>query len=288
MDKNEADSINRSGNTTSTDPMADTATGQANKSASNASDTNVKESQQVKVRTISEKEKRVMDTTDDVSESMDSGNSNGKQPVAQHWKTIFALLILLVGACARVAFLSTGFLHAKDNQVDEFDRLADNFAVELVHAFKDYELFGLWIHESCRSRGKAKAGRMEPLGTCSRQDFRELYEHIRSVGLEFQSAQFIPYVRHEDREAVEAEAEAFYEEYYPTINYTGIGGLFPRDGRGLVVLPQEEKEFYWPVHYIEPMLENEEAIDLDIYSSPTQQTTIQHAVESWNRVSPID
>jgi hypothetical protein len=107
-------------------------------------------------------------------------------------KIIFASLILIVGACASAAFLAIGILNAKASQADEFDKLTDEFVVKLQGAFNDYELFGRWIHESCRERGRE--GNL--LGICNRQEFHELYEYILSAGPDFQSAQFMPYVPH--------------------------------------------------------------------------------------------
>ena len=215
------------------------------------------------------------------SSSTSSSVSFARNQLLQTWKLGLAALILLVGACTSAVFLSSGILNEQEEKSSEFDRRADEFVDLLKNAFKDYELFGLWIHESCRARERSEVGGLVPLGTCSRQDFRELYEHISSVGLEFQSAQYMPYVAQADRAAVEAEARDFYGEHYPNVTYRGIVGLFPTEEGGLTVLPQDEKDFYWPVHYIEPVEGNEKAIDLDIYSSPSQQKTIDHAVRTW-------
>lgn len=208
-------------------------------------------------------------------------NNSATNAFAGHRKTIFAVLIFLMGACAAGAFLYNGIVNAQQVQTAEFDQLASEFIVQLENAFKDYELFGLWIKESCRKKSRTSGETSTPLGICSRQDFRELYEYIESAGLEFQSAQYMPYVPRDKRSSVEAEAQAYYEAQYPHVNYRGIVGLFPKDGGGLKVEPQEERDFYWPVHYIEPVLGNEAAIELDLYSSPSQQTTIEHAVNTW-------
>eukprot|EP00980_Cylindrotheca_fusiformis_P016025 scaffold4715_cov115-Cylindrotheca_fusiformis.AAC.9 len=200
---------------------------------------------------------------------------------------IFALLIFLVGAAASVAYLTRGIIDAKDEQSDQFHSLAAEFVIKLQDVFEDYRLFGLWIHESCRSRGFAETGNsgrnasQNVLGICSRQEFREIHEYITSVGLDFQSIQFMPLVKQEQRDAVEAEARSFYEEEFPDVTYRGIVGFFPNGEGGLEMQPQREEEMYWPVHYIEPVVGNERAIDLDLYTSPTQKKTIQNVVTKW-------
>ncbi|CAB9527207.1 sensor kinase/phosphatase LuxQ [Seminavis robusta] len=217
-----------------------------------------------------------MDNASSSSNSDIVARGGGKRSI------IFAFLIFLVGAGASAAFLSIGILHAKQDQANQFDQLTSEFVVKLQDAFHDYELFGLWIVESCRAREgvSARNGSSNVLGICSRQDFRELYIHIRRVGLEFQSAQFMPRVSRDEREAVEASSRSFYKDKYPHVNYRGVVGLFI-DDEGVKVEPQDERDFYWPVHYVEPVVGNEAAIELDLYSSPTQQKTIEHATSSW-------
>lgn len=200
---------------------------------------------------LKQKQNNQSSANDDTSTSSTSTNNNNHMVYQR--KVIFALLIFVVGAAASVAFLSTGIVTAKQDQSDQFSRMASEFVVKLQDAFQDYEMFGLWIHESCRSRGTAESARNpseNTLGICSRQDFKDIYEYIYSVGLDFKSVQFMPLVKRDQREAVEADARAYYEENYPQVGYRGIVGLFPKEGGGLTVLPQEEEDFYWPVHYV--------------------------------------
>lgn len=190
--------------------------------------------------------KEQLEVTEDTSNTSEAEGS--LQSVMMNRKNIFATLILIMGACASGAFLAIGIVNAKQNQTTAFDRMAEDFVVKLQGAFNDYEIFGLWLHESCRVKGTSTSTN-NVLGICSRQAFRELYEYILSVGLDFQSAQFMPYVPHDKRLAMEAEAREFYEDKYPHVEYRGVVGLFINE-EGVKVLPQDEHEFYWPVHYI--------------------------------------
>lgn len=137
-------------------------------------------------------------------------------------------------------------------------------------AWGEYELFGLWLHAACRSspdriiQGQAPTASSSNLGICSRDEFRDVYEYIVSFGVEFKVAQLIPFVSAEARIGLESEAREFYAERYPQINYTGLVVRTLDEEGNIVVRPQSEKPFYWPVHYLEPIDGNELAIDLDV------------------------
>ena len=237
-------------------------------------------------------------------------------------KCLFAILIVVVGTVAASAFVSLGVTSFHKEQQLLFSTSATQFATSLEEAFNDYEIFGLWIHESCRASPYRTNGvlgttvrpptlplpaagddavsgtiattaatsfnkndtstRRNSLGLCSRKEFRELYEYVQSVGLNFQSAQFMPNVTHAQRAVLEEEAAEYYEEHYPELDYRGITGLFPKpEGGGVNILPQVEQPFYFPVHYVEPVIGNEAAIELDLWSSQIQRKTIESAMGNW-------
>ena len=130
------------------------------------------------------------------------------------WTKLFALLILVIGCVASAGFLYVGIKAVQDDQDEQFIRNAADLSQRIESAWNDYEVAGLWIHEACRSR------------SFSRADFLVLYEYLISGGLDFQAAEFIPNVTHEEREASEAESKAYFQEQYPDIvNYVGYRGL---------------------------------------------------------------
>lgn len=84
------------------------------------------------------------------------------------------------------------------------------------------------------------------------------------------------------REAVESDSRQYYDEKYPDIQYGGMTGFFPdTETGGFNIAPQVNRSVYWPVHYLEPVLGNEGAIDLDVYSSPVRRETIEKATSTW-------
>ncbi len=109
-----------------------------------------------------------------------------------------------------------------------------------------------YVHNTCRS------------GNFTRSDFRFLHEYLIDAGLGYKAVQFTPYVTHDERARMEQEAEAYYREYYPHVNYRGIVSFV--DGISTDTEPRSNQSFYYPIHYMEPIPGNEAAIDLDYYS----------------------
>jgi len=151
---------------------------------------------------------------------------------------LFALLMVFVGGIASASFLYIGITSAKQDEQEQFNRRAAEVVQELKSAWEDYQVAGLWIHESCRK-------------DCTRQDFRELYEYLKSDGLEFQAAEFIPNITQEEREQVEEEDKQWYAENYPDVVFHGLKGFEPDEEseNGLSMQNRSEQPFYFPVRY---------------------------------------
>ena len=104
------------------------------------------------------------------------------------------------------------------------------------------------------------------------QDFRFLHEYLLDAGLDYKAVQFAPYVTHDERAKMEQEAEAYYREYYPHVNYRGIVSFV----NGTTdTEPRSNQSFYYPIHYMEPIPGNEAAIDLDYYSIESRRVTVE-------------
>jgi CHASE1-domain containing sensor protein len=187
------------------------------------------------------------------------------------WAIPGVVLALGIGACA--AFLVLGLGSAQSETESSFQRFFELCVRDIQEAWSDYSQSGLWVHEEFQS------------GNVSRQHFRELYEHLvaePSFGerLEVQGVSFVPRVEASERIKYENEAREFFKDY-PTVNYTGFRGFEPTQYGNLTIQSRSEQPFYYAIHYIEPIVGNEAAIDLDLYSSATRRATINHALETW-------
>lgn len=131
------------------------------------------------------------------------------------------------------------------------------------------------MHDTCRRTRNT-----------TRAEFRAAYEYLLATGLRFESAQCSPNVTHAERPAFEARARAYYAEHYPLpatttgVDYHGVTGFVtdPLTGELTVARPSPPRPFYFPVHYLEPVLPNAPAIELDMYSFPSQKAEIDLAV----------
>ena len=189
-----------------------------------------------------------------------------------HTKAISsAVITMLLAVAGGAAFLSIGIRKANQQSYDSFENRAFELVRLLETTWKDYEYVTLSAHNLCRRERNT-----------TRQEFRDFYLYLLAEGLEFESIQCSPNVTHADRERYETEAKNFYEQHYPTVNYSGIIGFIPDpvDEDNLIVVPSPDLDFYFPVHYLEPVLPNAPAIELDMYSYPSQKNEIDLAVTS--------
>ena len=196
---------------------------------------------------------------------------------AKNTPILFALIIFLFGVLACTAFLLVGISGA--NKVE--DTLFYSHSLERVSqiesAWDDYTVAALWIHHACWKRN------------FTRLDFKELYEHLKSTGLDFQSASFCPNVTHAEREGTEAEARAYFQKIAPDWTYRGFVGLEPTTNTtnttnadpAITLQHRSIQPFYFPIHYAEPFTGNEASIDFDPYSSIPRKEAIDLALRTW-------
>ena len=175
------------------------------------------------------------------------------------------LLVFTLGLATSGAFMALGVSSAFQTQEDQFVRSATDLANKIQSALEDYVNAAALIHNRCHSR------------SLTRKDFRELYEYLIAGALDFQAAQFHPFIAHEERRDAESEAETYYTMNYPYINYRGIVE-FQSDIQADEVYKRPRQEYYYPNHFVEPIEGNEAAIDLDYYASGTRRRTVTACV----------
>lgn len=182
---------------------------------------------------------------------------------------IYAALVVLIGLGASIAFVVVGIQNHNKDSEESFDRRSSELVQVIKNAFQDYETAVRNTHSVCRRERNT-----------SRYAFQEHYEYLVADGMDFQAIQCAPNVTHPERAAMEAEALAFYEKEYPTtVNYVGFKGFEMNPETGSVgIMPRSEADFYFPIHYSEPVIPNAGAVGLDIYSSSMQYREIDLAV----------
>jgi signal transduction histidine kinase len=179
---------------------------------------------------------------------------------------VITALILVLGIASSAAFLAVGLSGAHEQQVDHFERGAADLVKKIQSEFEQYVSAASVIHNRCRSRN------------FSRQDFRDLYEYLIDGGHTFKAVQFASNITRDERSVMEAEARAYYSEHYPEVNYRGFEGFESEVQSSLE--PRSEQDFYFPIHYIEPVQGNEAAIDLDYYSHVSKRRTLLTSLDT--------
>lgn len=202
----------------------------------------------------------------DPSGDSSSATSSASTTVQHRRLTIsIMILILILGLASASSLLALGVSNAVAQQTKQFQRAAEDLTLQIEASFSKYVQATSLIHMRCRSRN------------FTRTDFRELYEYLTANGdLKFEAMQFDPNVTHADRAAYEEEAREFYATNYPWVNYTGFVGFEGKEGTS----PRSEHDFYFPIHYMEPIAGNEAAIDLDYYSHISRRQTLLYTLEN--------
>lgn len=204
------------------------------------------------------------------SSGCDSGSSTTGQLsrlVNNRW--LWTTLILVLGGAASTAFLVLGILDEQSSSAERFQYTASGTALSVKAAWNDYEIFALWAHESC---SQTESYDPEPtwdeaLRICTWEEFRNVYEQILSSGLGLFSLQYVTRVDHRYRADVEEDSRIYVAEHMPGLNYTGFTAL----GEGGIA-PSPEKDYYYPIHRVEPLADNAAVLDMDVYGDPGGRT----------------
>mmetsp|Transcript_42487 Transcript_42487/g.102348 ORF Transcript_42487/g.102348 Transcript_42487/m.102348 type:complete len:947 (+) Transcript_42487:339-3179(+) len=201
----------------------------------------------------------------DDDEEHDDRSTNSQQLVnSDNRLYLIVTLIVILGAATGGALLAIGLTSANDSQTELFQRRASDLVTQIQRSWNDYVTAAAWVHGRCRDRQFTRA------------DFRRSYEYLVNSGLDFQAVQYDPNVTRAERPLYEAEAEGFYAQNYPSIEYRGFVGFEYDNSTSLE--PRSEQDYYFPIHYMEPVDGNVAAIDLDYHSSGSRKRTVLHCM----------
>ena len=185
---------------------------------------------------------------------------------------LLSCAVLFLGGSLTSAFLTVGIMDEKEANWHHFEQSASDTARLIRSAWLQYETFSLWAHESCHQLAASTRNSTELddiLHMCSREEFRNIYEQIISVGLDVHSLQYVPKVEHRYREEAEAESKSWLEEFHPEVTYQGFTARKWTD-EGPLTFPAPLRPFYFPIRRIEPFHDNEAVYDYDTFYSSSE------------------
>ena len=87
-----------------------------------------------------------------LAHSENSSTTDSTKHYLAHRKFTFTSLMMLVGAAASAAFMTLGINSAIHEQETQFYTATKEFSKAIDAAWHEYEVYGLWIHESCRPK----------------------------------------------------------------------------------------------------------------------------------------
>jgi hypothetical protein len=147
-------------------------------------------------------------------------SSGTHQPNSSDRAMAFSILIAFIGVGVSTAFFGLGLRGAESDQTLQFESHASKIIKSVEGKWNDFEVAGLWIHETCRSSADQKDTHISR-GICSREDFLELYEYLVSTGLDFEAIAWVPNVTQVDRVILEEESRTCKFRMHPI----GRGGI---------------------------------------------------------------
>lgn len=166
-----------------------------------------------------------------------------------------ALLIIFIGMAIAAIVLGLDIPNQKQAQNERFDKVADEAFLKFESALEDYKVSGLWLHQACYNK------------EMSFEDFRNVYEHITSTGLEFQTLSCGLNVSSSEREAYENMSRTYLNDNYPDARYGGFIGCGPSSPAGECLFgPAANASYYFVTHFAEPLEAeyNIQRIDFDV------------------------
>jgi len=141
----------------------------------------------------------------------------------------------------------------------EFRNLATAPSLRLAEAMQDARDFQLI----------SLAGLFEASQEVTRNEFR-VYAEPMARHAAVQACEWIPVVRHEDRQRLEQSEREAHGVPFTITDYDRARGLVPAKAR----------DVYYPVFYAVPETGNELALGFDIGSDPIRRTTVEEAIAS--------
>jgi signal transduction histidine kinase len=200
-----------------------------------------------------------------------SANTSGRSS-GYHYKWLFTLVILLLGSVASALVMLFGISGEQASSNADFLHEAKQLTKVLESSWEAYVRMAGWVHLTCQDFDPVHHSNNSEsistiLGFCSREKFHHHYEYVETLNFPFISIQFIPNITHSLRAKMEEESRAYMKTQNPEFNYSGIRDYLAYPNATFKeIVPAPARDYYFPIHYLEPLAMNENVMDIDMYS----------------------
>ncbi|NIL98814.1 MAG: hypothetical protein GTO53_12855, partial [Planctomycetales bacterium] len=170
--------------------------------------------------------------------------------------------------CVTFVVTTLAFFYAQRSEMSRFEFTFERRVREVLQAIQERLAGDLDAVHSVKGLYASSVG-------VERTEFATFNEHLLSRHIGVQAMEWLPRVSRGERSAYEARARA-----------EGLAGFAftERDAEGELVVAGERDEYY-PVFYVEPLLTNESAIGFDLASDPKQRRALELARDSGRQVA---
>ena len=216
------------------------------------------------------------------TDSVSVGTSSVRPAKQKSW--FLPWLIFGLGAGIAGTFLALGIREERKSSASHFEQSGADLANSIHTAWKEYEILSMWAHDSCHRLNEEGYNRTNSndlndiLEMCTRREFRNIYEQITSISKGMYALQYAPRVEHDMRTEVQDASRAWLAKEHPDFYYVGFKAVEWTD-KGPFSFPLPSRDFYYPLHLMEPFEGNEAVFDTDIYYRHSE--LIDRVMTSW-------
>jgi signal transduction histidine kinase/CHASE1-domain containing sensor protein len=168
---------------------------------------------------------------------------------------LISILILLAGVIGASLFLGLGLAAVERTLRGSFDDAAEGVVYQVDIVMDTYLQTVLWATQACQGCSEhAEENHML---------FRDFHDYLSLSSLPMIAEGYVVNVSQAERVHFESDQRGYLGENYPEVDYEGIRAFDPLN---VTFGVSPERDYYLPIHYLEPVLGNEQRIDFDLNS----------------------
>lgn len=179
---------------------------------------------------------------------------------------LISILILLAGIIACSLFLGLGLAAVERSLRISFEDAAEGIVYQVDIVVDSYLQTVLWATQACEGCSEHAEE--------NHQKFQDFNEFLYASHLPVIAEGYVVNVSQAERMHSEMQQRAYLMDNYPEVDYHGIRTF---DSLNVTFGDSPERDYYLPIHYVEPVEGNEARIDFDLNSIPEAAEALEAA-----------